>query len=114
METGYARLALQLTHPSSPRLTEVHHSRSSMPRARPQYIVGVDLGGTNIVVGAMPDDGSREIGLRSEPTHAERGAEAVVARIVSMIAQVISDVIQSCGAKPQDFIGVGVGAPGPL
>src|SRR5919206_4275048 len=85
-----------------------------MPRARPQYIVGVDLGGTNIVVGAMLEDGSQEIALRSESTHAERGAEAVVDRIVSMIAQVISDVISSCGAKPQDFLGVGVGAPGPL
>jgi glucokinase len=85
-----------------------------MPRTRPQYIVGVDLGGTNIVVGAMPEDGSREISLRSDSTHAERGAEAVVDRIVSMIAQVISDVISSCGAKPQDFLGVGVGAPGPL
>lgn len=85
-----------------------------MPRTRPQYIVGVDLGGTNIVVGAMPEDGSRELGVRSEPTHAERGAEAVVDRIVSMIAQVISDVIAKHGAKPQDFLGVGIGAPGPL
>ena len=85
-----------------------------MPRTRPQYIVGVDLGGTNIVVGAMPEDGSRELGVRSESTHAERGAEAVVDRIVSMIAQVISDVIAKHGAKPQDFLGVGIGAPGPL
>jgi glucokinase len=88
--------------------------KTHMPRARPQYIVGVDLGGTNIVVGAMLEDGSHEIALRSESTHAERGAEAVVDRIVSMIAQVISDVISSCGANPQDFLGVGVGAPGPL
>lgn len=85
-----------------------------MPRARTQYIIGVDLGGTNIVVGAMPEDGSRELAVRSEPTHAERGAEAVVDRIVSMIAQVISDVISKHGAKPQDFLGVGIGAPGPL
>lgn len=85
-----------------------------MPRARTQYIVGVDLGGTNIVVGAMPEDGSRELAVRSEPTHAERGSEAVVDRIVSMIAQVISDVSATQGAKLSDFIGVGVGAPGPL
>lgn len=85
-----------------------------MPRTRPQYIIGVDLGGTNIVVGAMPEDGSREIGVREEPTHSERGAESVVDRIVSMIAQTISDVIATQGAKPQDFLGVGIGAPGPL
>jgi glucokinase len=85
-----------------------------MPRTRTQYIVGVDLGGTNIVVGAMPEDGSKELGVRSEPTHAERGAEAVVDRMVSMIAQVISEVTANQGAKLSDFIGVGIGAPGPL
>ncbi len=86
-----------------------------MPRAkRTQYIVGVDLGGTNIVVGAMPEDGSAQLAVREESTHSERGAEAVVDKIVAMIAGVISDVIQSQGAHPQDFLGVGVGAPGPL
>lgn len=83
-------------------------------KKRHQYIIGVDLGGTNIVVGAMPEDGSRELAIRSEPTHAERGSEAVVDRIVSMIAQVISDVIASHNAQPHDFLGVGIGAPGPL
>jgi len=85
-----------------------------MTKARTRYILGVDLGGTNIVVGAMPEDGSRELAIRSEPTHAERGSEAVVDRIVSMIAQVISDVIDSHDAQPHDFLGVGIGAPGPL
>lgn len=85
-----------------------------MTKARTRYILGVDLGGTNIVVGAMPEDGSRELAIRSEPTHAERGSEAVVDRIVSMIAQVISDVIASHNAQPHDFLGVGIGAPGPL
>jgi glucokinase len=85
-----------------------------MTKARNRYIIGVDLGGTNIVVGAMPEDGSRELAIRSEPTHAERGSEAVVDRIVSMIAQVISDVIAEHDAKTHDFIGVGIGAPGPL
>ena len=85
-----------------------------MTKARTRYILGVDLGGTNIVVGAMPEDGSRELAIRSEPTHAERGSEAVVDRIVSMIAQVISDVIASHDAQTHDFLGVGIGAPGPL
>src|SRR6185312_7271002 len=89
-------------------------SRTDMTKARTRYILGVDLGGTNIVVGAMPEDGSRELAIRSEPTHAERGSEAVVDRMVSMIAQVISDVIASHDAQPHDFLGVGIGAPGPL
>ena len=82
--------------------------------SRTQFILGIDLGGTNIVVGAMPADGSREIAVRTEPTHAQRGAEGVVDRIVTMIAQTVSDVIATEHALPQDFLGAGVGAPGPL
>jgi hypothetical protein len=36
--------------------------------AKERYIVGVDLGGTNIVAGAMPVDGSREIAMHTTPT----------------------------------------------
>ena len=32
------------------------------------YIVGIDLGGTNIAAGAMPTDGTREIAMRMAPT----------------------------------------------
>jgi glucokinase len=86
-----------------------------MPRPkREEYVLGVDLGGTNIVVGAMPEDGSRTLAVRSEPTHAQRGAESVVDHIVAMIAQVISDVMAEQGGSARDFVGVGVGAPGPL
>ncbi len=85
-----------------------------MPRQKRQYILGVDLGGTNIVVGAMPEDGSGTFAVRSEPTHAQRGAEAVVDHIVAMIAQCVSDVMAEHGGSARDFVGVGVGAPGPL
>ena len=79
-----------------------------------QFIIGVDLGGTNIVVGAMPADGSRSIAVRSEPTEAQRGAEGVTDRIAALIARVMGDVIEGEGAQAKDFLGVGVGAPGPL
>jgi glucokinase len=81
---------------------------------RARYIVGVDLGGTNIVVGALSEDGSNDITIRSEPTRSQQGAEAVVDRMVSMINGVIDDTIARTGAKRKDFLGVGVGAPGPL
>ncbi|MDQ6887359.1 MAG: ROK family protein [Gemmatimonadota bacterium] len=86
-----------------------------MPASKGQrYIVGVDVGGTNIVVGVMPSDGSRTLAVRDHPTQAEGGAEGVVDRIVSMIEQVMRDVSASEGAAPADFVGVGMGAPGPL
>lgn len=81
---------------------------------REQYIIGVDLGGTNLSVGAMPVDGSREIGLRTLPTHAELGADAVSDRIAAMIESVVIDLNRETGADRDDILGVGIGSPGPL
>lgn len=81
---------------------------------RSKYLVGVDLGGTNIVVGALAEDGSDVLALRSEPTRADQGADAVVDRIVRMIDTVIAETIAQTGARRDDMIGIGVGAPGPL
>src|SRR5256885_1172919 len=82
--------------------------------AKERYIVGVDLGGTNIVAGAMPVDGRREIAMHTTPTLADTGAEAVADRIAGMIEQVIAETMTETGATRGDFIGVGIGAPGPL
>jgi len=80
----------------------------------PPYVIGVDLGGTNIVVGAVAVDGSRDVAMRSEPTRSDQGAEAVVDRIVRMIETAIRETIAETGAERGDVLGVGVGAPGPL
>jgi len=82
--------------------------------AKPKYIVGVDLGGTNIVVGAMPVDGSQEYALCSQPTAAEQGADAVIDRIVQMIRDVIEATSTETGASDSDFLGIGIGSPGPI
>jgi|SoiMethySBSTD1v2_1073268.scaffolds.fasta_scaffold14008_6 glucokinase len=82
--------------------------------ARTKYLVGVDLGGTNIVAGALAEDGSDIIALRTEATRADQGADAVVDRIARMIDTVIAETIAQTGARRDDVIGVGVGAPGPL
>ena len=82
--------------------------------ARTKYLVGVDLGGTNIVAGALAEDGSDVLALRSEPTRADQGADAVVDRIVRIIDTVIAETGAQTGAKRDDVIGIGVGAPGPL
>ena len=81
---------------------------------REQFIVGVDLGGTNIAAGAMPTDGTREIAMRIGPTRADEGSAAVVDRIVRMIEDVIEQTQAETGAERSDFVGVGIGSPGPL
>jgi glucokinase len=83
-------------------------------KKRQQYIVGVDLGGTSIVVGAMSVDGKNHYPVRSIPTSPELGAESVADRIVGQIEGVILDTIAQTDASRRDFIGVGIGAPGPL
>jgi glucokinase len=79
-----------------------------------KYVLGVDLGGTNISVGAIPEGDGAELGVRLEDTPTAAGAEAVVDRIVSMIEEVIEEAITVNGARREDFLGVGIGAPGPL
>jgi glucokinase len=79
-----------------------------------QYIIGVDLGGTNIVAGAMTADGLHHLAMRSIPTNSSVGDEGVAERIVGLVEGVFLDAISETGATRSDFIGIGVGAPGPL
>jgi glucokinase len=81
----------------------------------PQYIVGVDLGGTKIFAGAVSVDGTRTHGMRTLATQADvGGADGVVDRIVGLIEGVILDTMNETGAGRKDFLGIGLGAPGPL
>ena len=79
-----------------------------------KWIVGVDLGGTNISVGVLPIEGGEVLALRTQPTEAHRGAKFVVDRIVGMIEQSIGEVLARYGGTRADFAGVGIGSPGPL
>ncbi len=81
---------------------------------RERYVIGVDLGGTNIVAGAMPMDGTREIAMRTTATLSSEGAGSVVDRIAAMVEDVIAQTIAETGAVRDDFAGVGIGSPGPL
>jgi len=73
-----------------------------------RYIVGIDIGGTNIVAGTVAEDGSELLGLVSEPTIAEQGADAVMQRIVKLARASMGQ------ARGKEIAGVGIGSPGPL
>src|SRR4029078_11241286 len=83
-------------------------------RHQQQYIIGVDLGGTNIVVAALSADAKHRFGMRSIPPSAELGAEGVADRIVGLIEGVILDTIAQTSGNRRDVIGDGIGAPGQL
>lgn len=77
-----------------------------------RHIVGVDLGGTNIAVGVVPEDGSALLGYVVRDTPVAAGPDGVVDEIVNLIRE---SVAGAKAAKPGiDLAGVGVGAPGPL
>jgi glucokinase len=73
-----------------------------------RYIVGIDLGGTNIVAGTVAEDGSEVLGVVSEPTFSEQGPDAVVNRIVKLARASVAQ------AGVKEVAGVGIGSPGPL
>jgi glucokinase len=82
--------------------------------AEKRWIVGVDLGGTNIVAGLVPMQGGEVLGLRSLPTESGRGAKFVVDRIIHMVEEAIAEVAEAHDTTRGAVAGVGIGSPGPL
>ena len=78
------------------------------------YVVGVDLGGTSINVGVVPESGGTVLGMRSLPTEPDRGAKAVVDRITRMIRDAMKDARREASLGEDAFVGIGIGSPGPL
>jgi glucokinase len=78
-----------------------------------RYVVGVDIGGTNIVVGTVAEDGSAVHGVRSEPTRPEEGPQAVLGRIARLVQASMAEA-ERAGAARTRIVGVGIGSPGPL
>src|SRR5438046_9900576 len=84
-------------------------SRCSPPSRRPvRYIVGIDVGGTNVVVGVVAEDGSEAVGVVSEPTLPEQGPDAVVERLVTLARASMGKT------KGREIAGGGIGSPRPL
>jgi glucokinase len=73
-----------------------------------RYVVGIDIGGTNLVAGTVAEDGSEILGVVSEPTMSAQGADAVVGRIVKLARASMAE------ANGKKVVGVGIGSPGPL
>ena len=86
------------------------------PPSGKKWIIGVDLGGTNISVGVLPLDGGdgEVLGLNTVSTEAQRGAKFVVDRIIGLIHDSMETVLSTEGGVEGDFAGAGIGSPGPL
>lgn len=71
------------------------------------YRIGVDLGGTNIVVGII-DETNKIVAKASRKTNAPRAAEG----IFDDMAQAINEAMDQIHITKDDVISVGVGTPG--
>jgi glucokinase len=79
-----------------------------------RWIVGVDIGGTNLVVGIVPRAGGEPLALRVRATDPGRGADAVVTDVVRMSRDAVREVLADTGGSWSDILGIGVGCPGPV
>ena len=79
-----------------------------------RWIVGVDIGGTNIKVGVMPFEGGAPLAMRTLPTEAQRGAQSVVERVLRAMREAMDEVFAAHGGGKETVAGVGIGSPGPL
>ncbi len=75
-----------------------------------KHTIGVDLGGTNLRAGIVEPETGRVLALKSVPTLAREGPEAVMGRMAGLILTTIQD----CGMAASDIGAVGIGVPGVL
>jgi glucokinase len=79
-----------------------------------RWIVGVDIGGTNLAVGILPVAGGPLLAFKSMPTEPQRGAEFVIRRVTRMIEEAIDRVLNEHDGTRSEVAGIGIGSPGPL
>ena len=78
------------------------------------WVVGVDVGGTNVVVGLVSVETGTTAGLRRRATEALMGADRAVSNISRMVTEAIDETLASHGGTRDDVLGMGIGSPGPL
>jgi glucokinase len=75
-----------------------------------RYYIGCDLGGTNLRAGLVDTETGQVLILKSVPTLAREGHEAVIRRMAELAGQLL--VEYDC--SPADVGGIGVGVPAVL
>ncbi|MBL8745645.1 MAG: ROK family protein [Phycisphaerae bacterium] len=75
----------------------------------PPFVVGIDLGGTNMQIGVV-DASNAVLGRSKIKTKAERGGDAVLERMI----EGVEDACEKSGLNTKDLAAIGVGAPGAI
>lgn len=82
---------------------------SSSYRQNPSLYLGVDVGGTNIKVGVVDEQGST-LSKTSLPTEASKGPDAGIENM----ARGIADALKLAGKQLTDIVGIGLATPGTM
>jgi glucokinase len=87
------------------------HSRQliRLADAQPPFYAAADVGGTNIKLGLVDDEG-RPLAYTSMPTHEEQGPEQAVERISATLREIVAGVGLEWGRIDR----VGLGTPGTM
>jgi glucokinase len=83
--------------------------RKKKRASQPQYVIGMDLGGTKILA-AVVDQQGRILSEAKQKTKADRGPDVVIKRI----AETASQAAEAGRIEWGNIKGVGIGAPGPM
>jgi len=78
-----------------------------LPRPEAAFVVGVDLGGTNVRAAVIDRDG-KILGHARHPSDAKSGA----ARVVEAVACTVREAIVAAGRKEEEIGAVGMAVPG--
>jgi glucokinase len=81
----------------------------SLAEAQAPFFLGVDVGGTNIKIGAV-DDLGRPLASTHIATEAEQGPDAAIGRV----AQTIDDLLAELKLEKKSIARVGLGTPGTM
>ena len=79
-----------------------------------RWVVGLDIGGTNVRVGLVPEQGGRPVALVHRSTPALGGQDMVVGELAAVVEEVIETGLGAAGDPDGDVLGMGIGSPGPL
>lgn len=90
----------------STHVSEALQANALAPNAKPVFAIGVDVGGTKCAGGIVALPEGRVLARRLQPTHAERGGEAVLGDVVRLVQSLQDEGRQ--GQFEPTAVGIGV------
>ena len=66
------------------------------------WVVGVDIGGTNVVVGLVPDEGGAPRALRVRSTRSLGAPDEVIGHLARIVEDVVADGLAEAGGRRED------------